>query len=270
MSNSDSSKSAVQRATRAADRRTRTTGSRKRVTRRERNVTRVLSAVIAIAIVVLLIRALRADQRDAHAIAERELRVNTLQPGEELHRSTAVFKRSFLSYFRATRGILALTDRRLVYLGVEPRDILAAPDLPPTFEQQEFPLDTSVHVSSGRAIYGLTKGIVITTPTERIRLAVPSASASAADLLIASVNAQRDRAVAEAAQRGADERRIEAARRAVEADRRKPKYYVVKRGDALGGIATMWNTTTDQLRDWNKVTGNRIRVGQSLLVRPGF
>ena len=97
MSNSDSSKSAVQRATRAADRRTRTSGSRKRVTRRERNVTRVLSAVIAIAIVVLVIRALRADQRDAHAIAERELRVNTLQPGEELHRSTAVFKRSLLS-----------------------------------------------------------------------------------------------------------------------------------------------------------------------------
>ena len=75
---------------------------------------------------------------------------------------------------------------------------------------------------------------------------MPSASASAADLLIASMNAQRDRAVAEAAQRGADERRIEAARRAVEADRRKPKYYVVKRGDALGGIATMWNTTTDR------------------------
>lgn len=270
MSSSDSSKSAVQRATRAADRRTRTTGSRKRVSRRERYVTRTLSVVVAVAIVVLVVRALRADQRDAHAIAERELRINTLQPGEEVHRSVAVFKRPLLSFFRATHGILALTDRRLVYLGVEPRDILAAPDLPPTFEQQEFSLDTSVHVSSGRALYWLAKGIVITTPTDHIRLAVPSASAPAADLLIASMNAQRDRAVAEAAQRGADERRLEEGRRAVEADRRKPKYYVVKRGDALGGIATMWNTTTDRLREWNQLTGNRIRVGQSLLVRPGF
>lgn len=230
----------------------------------------MLSAIVTIAIVALLVRALRADQRDAHAIAERELRVNTLQPGEEVHRSVPVFKRSVLSYFRATRGILALTDRRLVYLGVEPRDILAAPDLPPTFEQQEFSLDTSVHVSSGWTLYGLSKGIVITTPTERMRLAVPSASTGVADLLVSSMNAQRDRAVAEAAQRGADERRIQAARRAVEAERRKPKYYVVKRGDALGGVATMWNTTTDRLREWNKLSGNRIRVGQSLLVRPGF
>src|ERR1041385_7529939 len=131
MTNSDRSKAAVQRATRAADRRIRTTGSRKRVSRRERYITRTLSLLVAVAIVVLLVRALRADQRDAHAIAERELRINTLQPGEEVHRSVPVFKRSLLSYFRATRGILALTDRRLVYLGVEPRDILAAPDLPP-------------------------------------------------------------------------------------------------------------------------------------------
>lgn len=233
-------------------------------------MTRTLSAAVFLAIVVLLVRALRADPRDDRAIAERELRVNTLQPGEQVRRAVSVFKRPAISYFRATRGIIALTDRRLVYLGVVPRDVLAAPDLPPTFEQAEFPLDTSVHISSGRTLLGLAKAIVITTPTDHVRLGVPSAAAASADMLIAAVNAQRDRAVAEAAQLGAEMKRIEAARREAELSRKKAKYYVVRRGDALGGIATLWNTTTDQLREWNHIEGNKIRVGQSILVRPAF
>ena len=270
MSSSDTPKSAVQRATRAADRHSRSSGARKRSSRRGRLATRAASLVVLAIIIVLVVRALRADPRDARAIAERELRINTLQPGEQVHRLVSVFKRPALSYFRATRGLLALTDRRLVYLGVEPRDLLAAPDLPPTFEQQEFPLDTSVHVSSGRTMLGLAKAIVITTPTDHIRLGVPSAASASADLLLDAMATHRDHAVAQAAEHGAVMRQIETARRAAEAERRKAKYYVVRRGDALGGIATMWNTTTDRLREWNHVTGNRIRAGQSLLVRPAF
>jgi LysM repeat protein len=181
-----------------------------------------------------------------------------------------VFTRPAISYFRATRGLLALTDRRLVYLGVEPRDILAAPDLPPTFEQREFALDTSVHVSSGRTEFGLAKAIVISTPKDQIRLGVPSSSGASANLLVAAMASRRDRAVALAALRGGEMREIEKARQAAEARRRKAKYYTVRRGDALGGIATMWNTTTDQLLAWNHLTASRIRVGQSLLVRPAF
>ena len=48
----------------------------------------------------------------------------------------------------------------------------------------------------------------------------------------------------------------------------KPKYYKVRRGDALSSIAARWNTTTDRLREWNNISGNKIRVGQTLLVRP--
>jgi len=215
-------------------------------------------------------RAERANPRDAAAIAERELRINTLQPGEEVHRVVPVYKREAISYFRATRGLLALTDRRLVYLGVEPRDILAAPDLPPTFVQREFPLDTSVRVTAGRTTFGLSKAIVITTPTERIRLGVPPASAASADLLVSAMSVRRDRAVAQAALRGGEMKQIEQARKTVEARRRQAKYYTVRRGDALGAIATMWNTTTARLLEWNHLTANRIRVGQSLLVRPAF
>ena len=48
----------------------------------------------------------------------------------------------------------------------------------------------------------------------------------------------------------------------------KPKYYTVKRGDALSSIAARWNTTADTLRAWNNISGNKIRIGQTLLVKP--
>src|SRR6185437_1926879 len=50
------------------------------------------------------------------AIAERELQLNTLQPGERVLRMVSVFKRPAINYFRATRGLLVLTNRRLLYL----------------------------------------------------------------------------------------------------------------------------------------------------------
>jgi len=59
-------------------------------------------------------------------------------------------------------------------------------------------------------------------------------------------------------------------RKAAEAERRKAKYYTVRRGDAVGSVATMWNTTADRLRQWNKLPNNNIRVGQVLLVRPAL
>ncbi len=252
------------------DRRPRTTGSHRRPSRGARYTTRALIVVTLLAIVGLMVRAARANPRDASAIAERELRVNTLQPGEQVHRVVPVFKRPALAYFRATRGLLALTDRRLIYLGVEPRDILAAPDLPPTFEQHEFPLDATTRVSSGRTMLGLTKAIVITTPTETVRLGVPSSADASADLLLSTMSSRHDRAVAQAVVRGSEMKEIQRARQSAEAERRKAKFYVVRRGDALGGIATMWNTTTANLVAWNHLPGPRIRVGQSLLVRPAF
>src|SRR5204862_3737236 len=138
----------------------------------------------------------RTEPRDTRAIAERELQVNTLQPGEHVVRSVSVFKRPAIEYFRATRGLLVLTDRRLLYLGLEPRDLLAAPDLPPTFDQRDFPIDTTVHVSSGRTFFGLAKAVVIETRNEQLRLGVPSGAWPQADIMIVAMNVRRDRAVA--------------------------------------------------------------------------
>jgi hypothetical protein len=231
----------------------------------------LVAGIIAVAVLVqFLVHTARTDPRDTRAIAERELALNTLEPGEKIIRSVSVFKRPAIDYFRATRGLLVLTDKRLLYLGLEPRDLLAAPDLPPTFEERDFPIDTLVRVTSGRTFFGIAKAVVITTPNEKLRLGVPSSAWPGANVLIVAMDARHTRAVTSTAQQRQFLARAEAQRRAVELDRRKPKYYTVRRGDALGGIATIWNTTADKLRAWNKLPDNKIRIGQVLMVRPAL
>lgn len=229
------------------------------------------AGLVVLAIVVqLIVHMARTDPRDSRAIAERELRLNTLQPGERVLRMVSVFKRPAIDYFRATRGLLVLTNQRLLYLGLEPRDLLAAPDLPPTFEQRDFPIDTLVRVSAGRTFFGIAKAVVISTPTETVKLGVPSAAWPQADLIVVGMSARHDRAVAFSAQQRAMLAKAETQRREAEAARRKAKFYTVKRGDALGSIATIWNTTPAKLQAWNHLPTNKIRVGQVLMVRPAL
>jgi hypothetical protein len=229
------------------------------------------AALIGIAILLqFAIHMARTDPRDTRTIAERELRLNTLQPGEQVFRMVSVFKRPAINYFRATRGLLVLTNKRLLYLGLEPRDLLAAPDLPPTFEERDFSLDTTVHVSSGRTFFGIAKAVVIKTPNETLRLGVPSVAWPRANVMVISMNARHDKAIALAKEQRQFLVKAEAERKAAETERRKAKYYTVRRGDALGSIATIWNTTADRLQGWNHLPDNRIRVGQVLLVRPAI
>jgi hypothetical protein len=230
----------------------------------------LLVAVLAAAAILLqfIVHTARTEPRDALRIAQRELALNTLQPGEHVIRSVSVFRRPLVDYFRATRGLLVLTNRRLLYLGLEPRDLLAAPDLPPTFEERDFPIDTSVHVVAGRTFFGLAKAVVIATPASTFRLGVASASWPKADVMIVAMDVRHDKAVAASAAQRQFLAKAEAERVAAEAAWRRPKYYTVQRGDALGSVATMWNTTPDRLRSWNHLANNIIRVGQTLMVKP--
>jgi hypothetical protein len=231
----------------------------------------VFAVLIGLAILIQFgVHMARTDPRDSRAIAERELKVNTLQPGEHIIRMVSVFKRPAINYFRATRGLLVLTDKRLLYLGLEPRDLLAAPDLPPTFEERDFPIDTTVRVSSGRTFFGLAKAVVIRTPNETLRLGVPGTAWPSASILVIAMNVRHDHAVLAVARQKALLDEAEEQRLAAEAARRKAKFYTVRRGDAIGSIATQWNTTTDRLRAWNKLPNNNIRIGQVLLVRPAL
>jgi len=89
-------------------------------------------------------------------------------------------------------------------------------------------------------------------------------------LLSRSVSGEAERFIAVAERGHPAAFLVEQQRKEAEANRKKAKYYTVRRGDALGSIATMWNATTDQLREWNRLANNNIRAGQVLLVRPAI
>ena len=227
-----------------------------------------LILVVLIVVGQMIVHAIRTDPRDSRAIVERELTLNTLQPGETIVREVPVFQRPAIDYFRATRGLLVLTNKRLLYLGVEPRDLLAVPDVPPTFVERDFPIDKMVHVTGGHTFLWLTHAIIVHTPNETLKLGVPSSATPGANVLLASMEQRHQRAVVESATARKLQEETLAARNAAEEAWRKPKYYTVQRGDALGSIATQWNTTTDKLRTLNHLPDNRIRVGQTIMVRP--
>jgi LysM repeat protein len=226
----------------------------------------VLGALVTLA--QFVVHGLRAEPRDMRGLAERELTVNTLAVGERAVLSTSVFRRPAIDYFRATRGLLVLTNRRLIFLGLHPRDFMAATDAPPTFEERDFPIDTAVTVDEGRAFFGVTHGVVVRAPGETLRLAVPSASWDAAQSLVLGMH-QRDNALrGDGIQQRHLRERADAEQRAALAERHKPQYYTVRRGDAIGAIATQWNLTLDRLLEWNHKPDSKIRVGETLLVRP--
>ena len=244
----------------------------KRRRRRMRPAMRYAMIGAAVVVVGLLVQfaihTYRTEPRDTSAIAERELRLNTLGEGERVIRIVAVFQRPWIDYFRATRGLLVLTDRRLLFLGLEPRDLLGSGDSPPTFTEHDFQVDTSVQLRPGRTFFGIAKAVVVETPEGSYRYGIPSQAWGKANLLLHAITARHDRLAVIAEKQAMRRAAVESQRRAALHEASKAKYYTVRRGDALATIASRWNTTPDTLRAWNHITGSKIRVGQTLLVKP--
>ncbi len=218
--------------------------------------------------VQLAIHVVRTDPRDARMITERELRVNTLQPGERVAAMVSAYRRPALDYFRSTRGLLVLTDRRLLFLGLEPRDLLASSEGPPTFDERDFPIDTLAKLSEGRTFFHLARALVISTPREELAYGIPSPSWDDGKRLLDSVLVRHRALYAEGRRQKALREKSAAEAKVAEEEARKAQYYTVQRGDALASVAAQWNTTPEQLREWNQLPDNRIKVGQQLLVRP--
>jgi hypothetical protein len=248
---------------------------RLKLKRRRRRMRPVLRYTIVGGAVVVLgvlaqfaVHTYRTEPRNTNAIAARELQLNTLAEGERVIRTVPVFQRPWIDYFRATRGLLVLTDRRLLFLGLEPRDLLGSGDSPPTFTEHDFPVDTLVQLHPGRTFFGIAKAVVVDTPEGTYRYGVPSQAWGKASLLLHSITARHERLIAIGERQAKQRAVIESQRKLAQAQAAKPKYYTVKRGDALSSIAARWNTTADQLRAWNSIEGNKIRIGQELLVKP--
>lgn len=231
-----------------------------------------------VAVIQVAYHAVRSDRRDAAVYAMRELTLSVLRPNERVLRTVQVWQRPAIDYFRATKGILAITDApgdsakpiggRLVYLGLQPRDPLSAPDAPPTFDIREWPVDTLVSLEPHRAFFYLAPGLAVTAPGEPdVHLGLPagaSADARAVEAVVATKYAQLRRV-------GWDRREARRARdraRLVEIHNgRRVWYHTVRGGQALASIARMYHTTPEVLRALNGIVGDHIRVGDVIKVK---
>ena len=230
-------------------------------------------AALCVAVLVVVLQIVlyqqRREPRDARAIVERELRMNTLLPGEKVVHTVAVFRRGIVDYFRATRGVLVLTDRRLIFLGAPPRDITGPSDAPPTFVQRIFPIDTLVDIESSFSILGMSRALRVESPGGSLKVGVASGGReSAAQLRETWAQRHKERyALGVWAGKVRDARvRLDTI---LAEYRRQPVYHVVRPGDALSSIASWYEVTPEEIREKNGISGNTIKVGERLLIRGG-
>lgn len=220
-----------------------------------------IAVVIALLLGGLAVHAYRTQPRPARALVERELREGILAEGERVVNLVSVFRRRPSDYFRATRGVLALTGERLVYVGIAPRDILGPEEPVPVFESRDFVPDTLLQLSSGRTLLGAARALRLERGDEEHTFGVADGEWEEAQRIVTEV--QRRHAVARS-----EAERLRRLRFVADSIERAPKYHVVQRGEALISIANAYNTTPEVLRELNELPDDRIRVGQRLLVKP--
>jgi len=202
------------------------------------------------------------DAPKAWSAADRELQGDMLQYGEKVQRRAKVFMRRPSDYYRGANGILYATNDRLIFIGVAPGSKIESSDAPPIILSQEFPNDTLLDLRGTRLYLLTAHGVRVTHPgVPRGEFAASSGQEAALDSLTDYVNTIHDAQRKEAAR----EKRL---REAVATLIKQPLYYTVKRGDALSLIATKFDATPDQIRQWNQLEGDRVKIGQRLLVKP--
>ena len=202
------------------------------------------------------------DAPKAWASAERELQGGMIHYGEKVERRARVFVRRPSDYFRGANGMLYATNDRLIFVGVAPGDKFENTDAPPVIISQEFPNDTLLDMRPARLYLLTAHGVKLGHPgVTSGEFAAVRGQEPALDSLVDYVNGIHTAQKREAAR----EARIRAAVARLVA---QPLTYTVKRGDALSLIATKFDATPDQIRQWNKIVGDRVKIGQKLLVKP--
>ena len=221
----------------------------------------LLVVPLAILIATLVLHNVRTEPRAAMSLVGREIREGILLPGERILHAIPVYQRSGADYFRATQGELVMTEDRLIYVGLLPRDVFAGGREPDVFERAVFPIDTTVTVRAGRAMLGVARAVAVVEEGERTTLVVPRDEWDAAEAMLASVGERHAADRAEAA-------RALAELRAAEEAAKRPIYHTVARGEALITIARQYGISVERLQELNGMSDTRIRIGQTLLVKP--
>jgi hypothetical protein len=212
------------------------------------------------------VHAVRSDPRDAQVFAERELRLSVLHPNETVVAQVSVWQRPAIDYFRPTRGLFVLTDApgdtahpiggRLIYLGLQPRDPLSPPDAPPTFDERDWPIDTSITVTPTRTLAYLARAV-----------RVPSGASADADKVLHEVGKKYSALRAEGWRRREARRAKDRDAQIASYQGRREWFHTVRRGEALASIAKAFNTTTEEIQSLNGIVGNKIKLGAKLKVK---
>lgn len=219
----------------------------------------VTAVALVGAVVALVLFGSPGSARAARRVADREVQM-TLETGERVEAVGHVTQRHALDYFRETHGTIAATDRRLIFIGVLPRDFLEPERDLPAFDVQTFPYDTSLAMRGARVFFGRTFGVVVHDSVGNRQFGVTRTEWPRVQQVVHRVNA-RVLAVRQS---------VERERQAIaEAAARPPirEYHTVKRGESLIAIARLYTTTPESLLVLNALPDSTIRAGQTLLVR---
>lgn len=201
----------------------------------------------------------RGDPEGAARIANREIEYE-LEPGEVVEQRVPVRERHWWHYFRVTHGIIAATDRRLIYVGIPPAEILPHEEEPQIVLQDAFTYGP-ISERRSRVFLGTLPGVTLRDGARARTFGVAPRDRARLDAVL-RVMERRQFAIHEAQEQERLARLAE-----IEAER-QPKWHVVSRGEALASIAQQFGTTVELLRAWNGLVGDRIKVGQRLLVKP--
>lgn len=201
------------------------------------------------------------DARGAWKSAARELNGGMLRYGERVEKFAKAFQRRPTDYYRSTNGLLVATNQRVIFVGIAPTDKLENLDAPATILQYEFPNDTMLAMKTGRLYFLTAHGVRVAHDNRGSQeFAASRGDEASLDSLIEHVTRRLDQQRVEAIR----ERRIRAAVAAVIDE---PIFYVVKRGDAISSIASRFDTNPEQLKKWNNLTNDRVRIGDRLTVK---
>ena len=202
----------------------------------------------------------RGDAEGSARLANREVEM-MLERGEAIEWRTPVIARHWWNYFRVTHGVLAATNRRLLYVGVPPEAVLPREPEPQALEQSMFQYDHPIEIWRGSVFLGTVNGIIIRAPEQMRTFGVVSSERSRLDSVLAIMRG-RQAAIRDSTERERQDA-LEVALRA-----RRPIYHQVQRGEALELLARQYNASVEQLMEWNLLPTPRIRIGQQLLVKP--
>lgn len=205
----------------------------------------------------------RPDPARAWAEAEGVL-ARELVAGERVLVGTRVLRRHWWDHFRATHGVLAATDRRLLYVGVIPPSLLRPRESgPPLLERSTFAYDPEVRVRSRGLLSRLwgAPGLVVRSPAEDATFAVASEARDRTDAIARIATEQQGWRTAADAR----ERVLLDSIAALPAP--DPMTHVVRRGETVIMLANRFGFTPDEFIALNSLPNDRLRAGQRLVVR---